>query len=196
MGEIPDNCVFVGGPTNSLVIHGTGEGRGFRTERKVVVVRKEVLTGEQEWDVRYHMTDPRRISMSERRGQTVGLIRNIQECLPESQVCYVSMFPRHVTSCCMEHMTDDDVWVVDGIRRDVDKDIVEMLKDRNRTVTKVDWWEMLGTERDMTVRETKEMKIVDRDGVNLNNRANRCAAISLCHRILRTSGNWRMDPSF
>jgi hypothetical protein len=92
--------VFVGGPTNSLVIHWTGEGRGFRPERKVVV-RKEVVTGEQERDVRYHMTDPRRISMSERRGQTVGLIRNIQECLPESQVCYVSMFPRHVTSCCM-----------------------------------------------------------------------------------------------
>ncbi len=78
----------------------------------------------------------------------------------------------------MEHMTDDDVWVADGIRRDVDKDIVEMLMDRNRTVTKVDWWELLGTERDMTVWETKEMNIVDRDGVNLNNRANRCAFLS------------------
>ncbi len=88
------------------------------------------------------------------------------------------------------------MWVVDGIRRDVDKDIVEMLMDRNGMVMKVDWWELLAMERDMTMRETKDMNIVDRDGVNLNNRANRCAAVSLCHRILRTSRNWRMDRSF
>jgi hypothetical protein len=38
----------------------------------------------------------------------------------------------------MVHKTEDDVWVVDGIRRDVDKDIAEMLMDVKEMVTKRD----------------------------------------------------------
>jgi hypothetical protein len=58
--------VLVGGPTNSLVVHGTGDQRGFFPERKVIV-RENSVTGEQEWLSSYHMTNPRKISMAERR---------------------------------------------------------------------------------------------------------------------------------
>jgi hypothetical protein len=37
--------VIVGGPTNSLMVHGTGERRGFCPERKVLV-RRDETTGE------------------------------------------------------------------------------------------------------------------------------------------------------
>ncbi len=41
-------------------------------------------------------------------------------------------------------------------------------------MTKWDWWELLGIKNAMTVQETHDMNIVDRDGVHLNDRANRC----------------------
>jgi hypothetical protein len=69
----------------------------------------------------------------------VELIKTIQDYLLKAQAGYLSMFPRRVTPCCGEHITEEDVWVVDGIRRDMDKD----------------------RETDMTVRETRDMNIVD-----------------------------------
>jgi hypothetical protein len=32
-----------------------------------------------------------------------------------------------VSECCKGHMTDEDVWLLDGIRRDVDKEIMDRL---------------------------------------------------------------------
>jgi hypothetical protein len=125
--------VLVGGPTNSLVVHGAGDQRGFFPERKVLV-RENSVTGEQEWLSSYHMTNPRKISMAERRelvDRVTGMIRTIQVSCPEAEVNYVTMFPRFVNECCSEHMNEEDVWVMDGIRRDVDRDIKEMLADND-----------------------------------------------------------------
>jgi hypothetical protein len=64
-GVEPDQVV-VGGPGNSLVEHEVEGNRGFKLERQVTV-RQAGQTGRQEWVVRYHMTEPRKISMFERR---------------------------------------------------------------------------------------------------------------------------------
>jgi hypothetical protein len=65
MTEQPEK-VLIGGPTNSLVEHGTGETRGFGPERKVKV-RLNRARGETEWETRYHLSRLRKIGMVERR---------------------------------------------------------------------------------------------------------------------------------
>jgi hypothetical protein len=184
--------VLVGGPTNSLVVHGVGDQRGFFPERKVLV-REDSVTGEQEWCSSYHMTDPRKISMSERRelvDRVTGMIRTIQVSCPEAEVNYVTMFPRFVNVCCNEHMNEEDVWVMDGIRRDVDRDIKEMLADMDEGVSIVEWWDILGFANDLPVTEIRKMRLLDRDGVHLNTRANKCAAVSLCDRYRVKMTRW------
>jgi hypothetical protein len=79
-------------------------------------------------------------------------------------------------------MSDEDVCVTDRIRRDVDRDIREMLEDGVDGVTVVDWWDILGLDGDAKLDKIANMRIIDSDGVHLSNRANRCAAVSLCDR--------------
>jgi hypothetical protein len=144
------------------------------------------------------MTQPRRIAMSERRDlvdRVVRLIRGAQALFPWSEVSYITMFPRHVEPCCAKHMTIEDVWMMDSVRRDVDKDIVEMLTDNDEGVSVLEWWDVLGLDRDMTVRETESMKIVGSDGVHLTDRANRCADASLCIRFCGDEERW-METSY
>jgi hypothetical protein len=102
-----------------------------------------------------------------------------------SEVNYLSMFPRHVTICCSDHMTEEDVWMMDGIRREVDREVKDLLTDCDDFVTVLDWWDMLGLDKDMTVEETRNLGILDKDRVHLNARACRCAAVSLCDRYFR-----------
>jgi hypothetical protein len=61
-------------------------------------------------------------------------------------------------------MTDEDIRTMDSMRRDKDRDIREALRDNDATVTMVDWWKVLGFGGDMTVTETREMRILDYDG--------------------------------
>jgi|688.fasta_scaffold1009927_1 hypothetical protein len=74
---------------------------------------------------------------------------------------------------------------------DVDRDIVDMLGDGDDGVSLIEWWDILGFEKDMTVREMQRMKIVSDDGVHLTTRANRCAAASLCIRYRGEEERWR-----
>jgi hypothetical protein len=93
--------------------------RGFKPER-TVMVKEDNVSGVHEWVTRYHKLDPNRISVAERRSlveRRVGMIRRVQAAFPMSKVNYLSMFPRHVAVCCGEHMTEEDVWMVGGIRR-------------------------------------------------------------------------------
>jgi hypothetical protein len=191
--------IFVGGPTNSLMVHGDGDRRGFFPERKVLV-KRNAATGEQEWVSSYHMTEPRKISMAERRGlvdRFAGMIRTIQVSCPEAEINYLTMFPRFAKVCCHDHMTEEDVFMMDGVRRDVDRDIKEMLLDNDEGVGIVEWWDILGFDKDLTVTEIGRLNLIDRDGVHLTARANKCAAVSLCDRIrgrtarLWGSGEWK-----
>ncbi len=61
----PDAFV-IGGPGNSLMVHGRPEVRGFNPERTERVQRGENRLHEK-WEVRYHMETPKQITMGEKR---------------------------------------------------------------------------------------------------------------------------------
>jgi hypothetical protein len=92
------DVVIVGGPTNSLVRHGKDGLSGFGGERQVRVTKNE--DGEDEWMVTYHMTDPVRITMTEK----ADLVESMVELLVETKrivgnevrVMHITMFPRFV----------------------------------------------------------------------------------------------------
>ncbi len=65
MGKMADK-VIVGGPGNSLFRHGSGEKKGFCPERTATVERN--VNGEvTRVSVEYHMPEPERVTLSEKR---------------------------------------------------------------------------------------------------------------------------------
>jgi hypothetical protein len=58
----------------------------------------------------------------------------------------------------------------------------------------MEWWDILGFDKDLKVTEVGKMNLIDRDGVHLTARANKCAAASLCDRIrVKTGRHWISD---
>ncbi len=116
--------------------------------------------------------------------RVLRLLTESIELFPEAVVVYMTMFPRRVERCCDRegHMTEEDVLMADGIRRDIDHDIREMVMDMGQRVRVMDWWEMLGLDGDMTAKEVKRLRVIGLDRVHLTTRANKVAAISLCLR--------------
>jgi hypothetical protein len=104
------------------VRHGKEGESGFLGERVVKIVRKG--RGKEEWQVRYHLTDPVKISMLEKtelNDRFVDMVDTEKETMGgRVKVMYVSMLPRFVGECYKGHMTDEYVWLLDGLRRDVD----------------------------------------------------------------------------
>jgi hypothetical protein len=41
-------------------------------------------------------------------------------------------------------MTDEDVWLLDGVRLDVNKEIVDRMTDKGLRVETLQWWTLLG----------------------------------------------------
>jgi hypothetical protein len=80
-------------------------------------------------------------------------------------------------------MTEDDTLVMDSVRRDVDRDIKEAMGDMSKVVHFFDWWDLVGLDGDMTVKEVKRLGIIESDGVHLTSRACRNAAVLLCNRL-------------
>jgi hypothetical protein len=64
METYPD-VIVIGGPGNSLMVHGGAEVRGFNLER-TVRMRKSENGQSEKWEVRYHMENPKRITMAEK----------------------------------------------------------------------------------------------------------------------------------
>lgn len=64
-------------------------------------------------------------------GMTIG---EVQTVFPTAEITYVTMFPRHVEECCEENMTEEDVVVIDAIRREVDRDVEELIWEQDGTV--------------------------------------------------------------
>jgi hypothetical protein len=142
----------------------------------------------ERWEVRYHMQEPRKISMVEKRqlvDRVVRLVREAHELFPESLIVYVTMFPRHVEKCCEKegHMKTADIIGLDSVRRDVDRDVIEMLQDWDKDVKVVQWWDLLGLDKDKNVNEVRVLRVIEGDGVHLTSRTNRNAAVNLCRRV-------------
>jgi hypothetical protein len=120
--------------------------------------------------------------MCERRElveKVVTMVEEVRSVFPLTDISYVTMFPKHVEECCGRHMTRDDVVVMDLIRREVDKDVVDSLREQEGTVMVLQWWDVLGPDNDMT----RKTGVIAKDGVHLTEKANRNVAISLCSRI-------------
>jgi hypothetical protein len=182
----PDRIVM-GGPGNSLFRHGKKATRGFCPERTVMVERgrdKEV----KRVRVGYHMTDPIKINMAERRGlidNVVELVKGVRNRFPDAEIYYMTMTPRHVNRCCNDqtHMTDDDCVTMTGFRRGVDAEIGEELTGQGTGVTVVEWWEALGWEEEGGLKGVRMSRVVSEDGVHLVPKATRDAAVFFLHRL-------------
>jgi hypothetical protein len=137
--------------------------------------------------VEYHMAEPERVTLSEKRelvDMVVELFRRIAERLPGVQLVYITMFPRFITRCCREpgHMTkEDNSWVLNGYRKAVECDIVEELEESGVQV--VEWFDLLGWDREPGLEELVKKDVVCGDAVHLTSKANAFAAVCLCCRI-------------
>jgi hypothetical protein len=80
-------------------------------------------------------------------------------------------------------MTMMDMVGLDSVRRDVDRDVIEMMVDNDKEFRVVEWWDLLGLDKDHSVTEVRKMRVIEADGVHLTLRANRNAAVSLCRRV-------------
>jgi hypothetical protein len=180
------DTVVVGGPTNSLVRHGKEGSRGFGGERELKVGKTE--KGEEEWKVSYHLTDPVKINMVEKAElveRFADMAQKLKSIVGENvTVVHVTMFPRFVKKCCRAHMADEDVWLLDGVRRDVNKEIVDIMTEKGLGVLTVERWTLLGARDEMTLGELRKMNCVGNDNVHLRDITNRNAAETLCHRLL------------
>jgi hypothetical protein len=114
-----------------------------------------------------------------------ALIKGAGELFPEALVVYVTTFPRHVEKCCDKqgHMTESDVLTTDSVRREVDRDVKEVVMEGGRNIRILEWWDLLGLDGDTTVTNIRRMGIIDTDGVHLTTRACRNAALILCDRL-------------
>jgi hypothetical protein len=81
-------------------------------------------------------------------------------------------------------MTEEDVWLLDGIRRDVNRETKDGVCESGYEVDIVDQWTLVGARNEMTVNEIRRARIVDMDNVHLTCRSNRNAAFALLFRIL------------
>jgi hypothetical protein len=182
----PDKIV-VGGPGNSLFRHGEKDNRGFCPER-TVRVEKDREGEVKRVKVGFHMTEPTKLTMGERRqlvDRTVELVVGVQKEFPFAEVWYLTMFPRHVVRCCGKdsHMSEDDCWAMSGFRKGVDADVVEELEEKAVGIRSVEWWETMGWEEEGSLLEVRKKGVVGEDGVHLTEKANTFAAVNLCHRL-------------
>ena len=182
--------VIVGGPSNSVLVHGREGERGYSPERTVTVVRGangEVLRMEN----KYHMTEPSRVTMGERRRlveRTVDMVKQIRQVTGAADITYVTMYPRHVSRCCNRkgHMTDGDCLTASSIRREIDSDIKEELLEKVDGIRLVEWYSTLRLEEEPDCRDLEKLGIVSADGVHLNFVKNHTAAVFLCNRMMES----------
>jgi len=178
--SVPD-CIIIGGPGSSIIRHGPANRRGFGPETRMVVV-----DGKREGRIRteYHMTEPAKISLLERNGVArlvEGLVEYVVEILPLTQVWYLSPQPRHVVRCCMEegHMGEEDIWVMEGQRRELEADIVRRLEGKCEVLR---WYEVKGMEQEPELAEIRRLGVVSADGVHMSEEWCRSTAVNLCFR--------------
>jgi hypothetical protein len=48
-------------------------------------------------------------------------------------------------------MTGEDVWLLDGLRRDMNREIRDEIVERGLKVGIIEWWTVLGEKEDLTI---------------------------------------------
>jgi hypothetical protein len=114
-----------------------------------------------------------------------SLLNGAGELFPETELVYVTTFPRYVNKSCDKngHMTKSEACGLDSVRQDMDRDLKEVMMDSARGMKFVELWDLLGLEKDVTVTEMRKIGVIEGDGVHLTTRACRVTAVSLCTRI-------------
>ena len=181
---VPDKVV-IGGPSNSTMRHGPESHRGFGPE--TVWKMEETKRGgpKDRMKCEYHMTEPVKISLLERSRlvkMVDDLVSFIELNLPTVKVVYMEMFPRFVERCCRRegHMSEDDAWVCDNNRREVEREIMVKLNGRCEVVR---WFESAGVSKEPELEQIRRMGVVGDDGVHLNGEMCKSTAVYLCSRL-------------
>ena len=180
--DIAPDCIVVGGPSNSLIRHGPNNRRGFGPEKRLVL-REEGKGGELRQE--FHLTEPARLSMIERAGVVrlvEELVKVCREAVPEARVIYLGMCPRHIEKCCakQEHMTEDDSWILENQRREVDMEVKRRIE---KDIEVVQWFEAKGLEKEPELAAVRRMGVVGEDGVHMSEDMCRSTAVNLCFRL-------------
>jgi hypothetical protein len=119
----------------------------------------------------------------------VTFVEDIRDMLEDRvRVVVLTVPPRFVKPCCREHMTEEDVWLLDGLRRDVNREIRDEVTERGLKVEVIEWWTILGEREDLTILDIRRRDFLDNDNVHLKKRANNLAAGVLCTRLLAREG--------
>jgi hypothetical protein len=176
--EIDPDRIVIAGPGNSQIKHGRMEIRGFGPEKRIVCKEDGRIMTE------FHLTEPSKTTVREKE-RSVGLVQKMVEDLgrefPESEIVYVGLLPRHVEKCCNDrsHMQEEDVVILHNGRKEFDQMVRERI---GKTTEIVEWYELLGMEKEPSIREIREKKVVSSDGVHLEKKWR--AAVNLISRIV------------
>jgi hypothetical protein len=83
------------------------------------------------------------------------MVRGIREEYKSSEIVYIGLLPRHLERCCEEkgHMQGEDIVIMHGARREFDKMVRERI---GKLVDFVEWYEILGFEDEISVKEVRE----------------------------------------
>jgi hypothetical protein len=118
--------------------------------------------------VEFHLTEPARRTTRDKEylvNLVYGLMRGIRKMCGNTKVVYVGLFPRHLEQCCREegHMRAEDVLTMHGGRKEFDETVREKVGEEFECWN---WHEVLGLQKEPTLREIREKRIVGRDGVH------------------------------
>jgi hypothetical protein len=87
-----------------------------------------------EWKVTYQMMDLVKSSMVEKVElveRVVDMVEEVKSLVSHNMTMLnMSMFPRFLYTCSKKHMTDKDVGLLGGLRRDVSKEVKDRQCDR------------------------------------------------------------------
>ncbi len=64
------------------------------------------------------------------------------------------------------------MWLLDGLRRDVNREIRDEVTDRKLKVEIIEWWTLMGEKEDLTITDVRRRDFLDSDNVHLKKRAN------------------------
>jgi hypothetical protein len=180
--------IVIGGPGNSLVKHGGAMDRGYGPERTVRVKKGKGAAGDSVTSA-YHLTEPVRMTLCERSQVASVVCQIVRECRkawPLAEIYYCGIYPRFVEKCCerKDHMSGEDPLVINNSRKELDREVENLLLRVGEDVKIVHWFETLGMSAEPQLREIVDKKVVSGDGVHLSVEANRSAAVYLCRRFL------------
>lgn len=122
------------------------------------------------------------------RSGTVGMVMDLANyCMvlhPTSSLTYLGMCPRFTDKCCHDrtHMTDDDSWVLNNNRCEIDLELRSKLGGQCETMG---WYEPMGIDREPDMQFSRMKNVVGEDNVHMSDKLKRDTLLQVgggeCH---------------